>query len=239
MRHSRFYLRMRRYFATGLFSLLPSVIVGWVIYFLVGRLKQATEWVLALVSIQERYWWGELLFPTIFLILAVTLTILVGVVSTTLVGRGTARIWGRVITRIPILSKIYTSIQQVLTTLAQRRTQAFKSVVLMSYPYPHPGMYRLGFVTTDGIDNMIKDEELVAVFVPSSPNPFSGFLFIVNKDHVVPLDIQVEDGIKMIVSGGFVTPNLVRPDIPPPNSGNWANAAPIPDSVTDDGQRTA
>ncbi|GIX07356.1 MAG: hypothetical protein KatS3mg115_1759 [Candidatus Poribacteria bacterium] len=194
---------LRRWFKTGLVSLLPSAVVVWLIYYLYRKLGQATRWVLGQLQL-ETYWWSGLLFPLVFLILAAALIIIVGAISTTVVGRGAVQVWDRLINRIPILNRIYLAVQQVVAAISLRRRQLFQAVVMIEYPYP--GMYRLGFVTAEGLTQLLEGEELVAVLVPSSPNPMTGYLFLARRELIRPVNIAVEDAIKLIMSVGFVAP---------------------------------
>jgi uncharacterized membrane protein len=199
--------RLRRYFLTGLVSLLPTIVVGYILWFFVGRIQRATNWTLDVFRVPTQ-WWAEVLFPVVFLLLTVSLIIIVGVMSRSLGGRGVVRLWERLIVRIPVLSRVYVGVQQIVGALSFQRRQPFKGVVLVEYP--REGMYRLGLITAEGLREFVAGEEFVSVFVPSTPNPMGGFLFLASRAMLRPVDVPVEEAIKMVVSGGFVTPAVVR-----------------------------
>lgn len=207
MDRRRVIVQLRRYFVTGVLSLLPTIVVVYILWFLIGKLKGATDWVFDLFPTLTGFW-AEFLFPVVFLLLAASLIIIMGVASRSLAGRGIVRLWERLITGIPVLSRVYVGVKQIIAALSLQRKQPFKGVVLVQYP--REGMYRIGLITADGLDGFLPDEELLAVFVPSTPNPMGGFLFLVAKRDVIPIKMPVEEAIKMVVSAGFVTPNFVR-----------------------------
>jgi len=177
-------------------------VVVYLVVFLYRRWMSATMSVAALLP-GEIPPWGHQLFSALFLILGLAVIIIIGVVSTTLVGRAAARVWYWVIFRIPILSRIYAAVSQVGAAFSFR-DRVFRAVVLIEYP--RSGVYRVGLVTTDDVADIKHGENMVAVFVPSTPNIMTGYLFLTTDDQLTTVDITVEDAIKMVVSGGFVTP---------------------------------
>lgn len=196
------FTQLKRFFKTGLISLLPTVVVGYIFYYFLGRLQRATTWIYVVFDIRSQ-WWAELLFPVIVLLLGVVAIIIVGATSTTLFGRGFVRLWNRVIVWIPVLNGIYRVVQQIISAMAVPRSQFFKAVVLMEYP--RPGIYRVGFITAESPVDVEGEVGLVSVFVPNTPNVTAGFYFLVSRNQLTVLDIPVEEAIKAIVTGGFVT----------------------------------
>jgi len=195
--------RVKRYFVTGLLSLLPTIVVGYILWFFWGKLKRATNWIYYTFEIRSTFW-SELLFPVIALLLGVVFIIIVGVASRSLGGRGVVRLWERVIRRIPVLSQVYVAVNQIIEALSTGQKRLFKGVVLV--PYPGEGIYRLGFVSSEGVMERTPDPSLTAVFVPNTPNITGGLLFLVSRRVLIPLDMTVEEGMKWVMSGGFVTP---------------------------------
>jgi uncharacterized membrane protein len=108
--------------------------------------------------------------------------------------------------RMPIVRSVYSAIKQIFETIFRQQSQAFREVVL--FQFPRPGIWTLGFITgvTKGEVQSRTGDELVNVFVPTTPNPTSGFLLFVPRKDVTVLGMSVEDGIKMVVSGGILTP---------------------------------
>ncbi len=198
---------LRRYFTTGLISLLPTVAVVYILLFVVGKLKRATDWLIDHLEMDLGPW-TDFAFPVVFFFLSLSMVIVVGVISTTLVGRGASRVWQQIIRRIPILRGVYGAVHQISTALTLRKKHVFKGVVLVQYP--QTGLRQIGFVTDTGIKDLEKDEELISIFLPSTPNPTTGFLFLTTPDHVTYLDISAEEALKMILSGGFLNPTHTR-----------------------------
>jgi uncharacterized membrane protein len=108
--------------------------------------------------------------------------------------------------RIPLINSIYKTSQDVIKTIFASHTQSFKQVVLV--PFPEEGVYCLGLVTRDAppICNDLKKRELISVFVPTTPNPTSGYLLMFSKKDITFLDMRVEDAIKFIISCGVIHP---------------------------------
>ena len=108
--------------------------------------------------------------------------------------------------RVPLLNKIYGTIKQVNEAFSSGKKTAFKTVVLVEFP--RPGMYSIGFITSEQHEEVQTKtkEKVVCVFVPTTPNPTSGFLVLVPEDKVTKLDMSVADGIKYIISLGSVAP---------------------------------
>jgi uncharacterized membrane protein len=164
------------------------------------------------------------------------LGLVIAFLALTLVGALTAGLFGRLwitttehlLARMPIVRSVYSAIKQIFETIFRQQSQAFREVVL--FQYPRPGIWTLGFITgvTKGEVQSRTGDELVNVFVPTTPNPTSGFLLFVPRKDVTVLGMSVEDGIKMVVSGGILTPPddsrqtglrnsrpvVVAPDIP-------------------------
>ncbi|MGE3936916.1 MAG: DUF502 domain-containing protein [Rhodospirillaceae bacterium] len=145
------------------------------------------------------------------LIVLVALT-LIGAVTRGLLGRFALNLVEHLFDRMPVVRGIYGAIKQIFETLLSNKSQAFREVALIEYP--RHGIWTLGFITSSSggeIQNRM-EEEMVNVFVPTTPNPTSGFLLFVPRRDVVVLSMTIEDGFKMIISGGMVTPPDRRPE---------------------------
>lgn len=116
-----------------------------------------------------------------------------------------------VLKRIPLIGGIYDAVKQLVNTIFMRGSTAYRSVVLLEYP--RPGIWVLGFVTamSEGEVQHRTGKRMQGVFVPTTPNPTSGFLIYIPEDQLVPLQMSVEDGVKLVISGGVVEPPF-RPD---------------------------
>jgi uncharacterized membrane protein len=199
--------RIRRTFITGLVISLPLVITIFILKFLFESFDNLLG---PLVTSMIRSFGAPIgpdyKLPGIGLVSTVALIFLIGLVSAHYVGR---RLWDwgeAVLTKIPIIRPVYVAAKQVIDTFSTNSSEAFRKVVVIEYP--RRGMYTIGFITGPAYGE-IKEKtgaDLVNVFVPTTPNPTSGFLLLLPKAEVVELDIPVEDGVKMIVSCGLVTP---------------------------------
>lgn len=140
-------------------------------------------------------------------ILAVILTVLIlyalGTITTHVLFKRLVVLGERVVHRVPLIGIVYQASKQVVETFASEGGQAFRKVVLV--PYPHPGMLTFGFVTNE-TTSLVTGERLYSVFVPTVPNPTTGFVFVVRTTDVHELDWPVEEAIKVIMSGGVMMP---------------------------------
>ncbi len=143
------------------------------------------------------------------LVLLVALTI-IGWVTRGIVGRFILHQGEYLLSRMPIIRSVYGAIKQILETVVSQQSDAFRQVVL--FEYPRRGCWAMGFVTgkTVGEVQNVTSDEIVNVFLPTTPNPTSGYLLFVPRRELVALSMTVEEGIKMVVSGGIVTPPDAR-----------------------------
>jgi uncharacterized membrane protein len=139
------------------------------------------------------------------LILSLLALLLLGVIATNVFGGRLLTVFERRIARLPLLSPIYQGARQITEAIQIREQTEFRKVVLIRFP--HAGVQSLGFVTREfGFATRFADEPTALVFVPTTPNPTSGFLVAVTQREIVTLDISVEEGVKLVISGGLLTP---------------------------------
>jgi len=145
------------------------------------------------------------------LLLAVVLVSLAGLLTRYYVGKRLIEWLDMTMLRVPLLNKIYGTIKQVNEAFSSGKKTSFKTVVLVEFP--RAGMYSVGFLTSEKHDEIQTktNEKVVCVFVPTTPNPTSGFLVVVPEDKVTKLDMSVADGIKYIISLGSVSPEYTTP----------------------------
>lgn len=145
-------------------------------------------------------------FPGVGVIASVVFFILVGWLARNFLGRLFIRVSEFIVGRMPIIRTVYSAIKQIFETVATTQSQAFRECVMIEYP--RKGMWCIGFLTgtTKGEVQRLTDDEVVNIFLPTTPNPTSGFLLFVPRSDVTFLDMSVEEGIKMIVSAGIITP---------------------------------
>lgn len=198
--------RLRNYLLTGLLVLAPTGVTLFVFYRLLN-------WVDNLLG---RYLRFEALdyhrIPGLGLLATLTILVIVGFLAS-LAGQGPlARLWDKLLTRIPGVGLVYGSTKSLGEAfLTQKEEQAFRKVVLIEWP--KPGLWRIGFVTGH-VSDEIKEKlgaDVACVFVPHTPNPASGFVHYAPKQDLVYLDWPVEEGLKVVVSGGVVQPGMAMP----------------------------
>jgi len=197
---------MRKYFITGLLILVPLAITAWVLNLVISTMDQS------LLFVPER-WQPRTLFgfdiPGLGTLLTVVIVFLTGLLTNNLVGNYVVRMWEKLLKPIPLVNSLYSSVKQVSDTLFSSSGNAFRKAVLI--PYPHQNSYTIAFLTgTPGGD--VKNHlvgDYVSVYVPTTPNPTSGFFLMLARKDVVELDMSVDAALKYIVSMGVVAPESV------------------------------
>lgn len=195
--------RMKKYFITGLLVLVPLFITVWVLKTLVQTLDQS----LLLLPVA---WRPETLLgvdiPGFGVILTVGIVLATGLVATNIFGQQLIELWEGLLIRVPVVKSIYSSVKQVSDTLFSDSGNAFRQALLIEYP--RQGSWTIAFLTgTPGGDvaNHLQGE-YVSVYVPTTPNPTSGFFLMLPKSDVVELDMSVDQALKYIISMGTVAP---------------------------------
>jgi uncharacterized membrane protein len=201
--------RVRRYFLTGIVVTAPLSITLYITYlFLVTVDRQVTK---ILPKDWYHAFYGDTMFPGLGVVIAVLFFVAIGWFATNFMGRLTIRLYEYVVARMPVIRSLYNAIKQIFETVMATQSQAFRDVVMLEYP--RKGIWSLGFVTgiTKGEAQELTAAEVLNVFVPTTPNPTSGFLLFVPRDDLVFLKMSVEEGIKLVVSAGILTPdNIVQ-----------------------------
>lgn len=194
--------RARIWLLTGLLVLAPSAITVWVFFRLLNTIDNWLGRYLRFEAFDYRRLPGAGLLATLLLL------IIVGAVISRLGSGPIGRLWDRVLMRIPGIALLYGSTKSLGDALLNPNQQPFQSVVLV--PWPSQGSWRIGFITGRATPEVVRGlkQEVEVVFVPSTPNPASGFVHYVARDQVVYLDWPVEYGLQVIVSGGVVQPSL-------------------------------
>lgn len=194
---------LRRWFITGLVVLLPVIVTIWALSFGFNLLDGLWRSLLA-------YLLGYYV-PGIGALLTVTLTVAAGAVATNVIGRRLIG-WGeRLLTRIPVVSTVYTTTKQIVDLLAGEQKTAFQRVVLVEYP--RRGVYSVGFLTAAGCPPPAQEavgEEMWSVFVPTAPNPTSGWVVMVPKSQCRVLGMTVDEAFRYIISGGVLVNATAR-----------------------------
>jgi uncharacterized membrane protein len=193
---------MKRYLIAGLLVWVPLGVTVMVVRLLVGFMDQT------LVLLPAKYQPDNLLgfhIPGLGVVLSVIIVLSTGIVVANLFGRKLVQLWENMLARIPLVRTIYAGVKQILETVFSSG-QSFRKVLLVEYP--RKGLWTLGFQsgTTRGEAQAKTGVEVINVFIPTTPNPTSGFFIMVPRDEVIELDMNVDDGLKMIISAGVVVP---------------------------------
>ena len=199
--------RLRNYFLTGLIVTAPLVITVYLVWTFV---QWVDGWVIPYVPARynpETYLPFDI--PGIGLIIAIVTITLVGFLTANIIGRSVVRYGEYLLGRMPLVRNIYNGLKQIFETVFSQGTASFQQVGLVQYP--RPGVWAIVFVATAargeiGAKLAVHHEDTVAVFLPTTPNPTSGFLLYVPRNEVLMLDMTVEDGAKLIISAGLVSP---------------------------------
>jgi len=199
----KFGSRLKRWFLTGIILLVPVLVT----FYLLAAVVHTMDGVIHLIP--PAYQPVQLVgfnIPGLGLILTVLLVLLTGMIGASLIGRRLVRFGETLLGRIPLVRAVYGSLKHVLETILHNNKDTFRRVVMIEYP--RRGLYALAFVTgTDrGEVQHNTSSNVIAVFVPTTPNPTSGFLLYVPEGEVVPMQMTVEQGMKCVISGGVISP---------------------------------
>ena len=199
-----FLSKIRSYFLTGVIITAPVGLTFYVAILFIGFVDSRVRNI-----IPEKYHYDNLLpieIPGIGLLFVFILLTFIGFLTAGLIGRFIIKLGERIISRLPIIRSVYGALKQIFESVLASSSKSFREVVLIEYP--RKGVWAIGFITGDTkgeVQNATK-ENMVNVFLPTTPNPTSGFLLFVPRKDVIILDMNVEEGIKMVISGGIVTP---------------------------------
>jgi len=201
-------VNVRRYFITGLLIWVPLGITLWVLSLLIGIMDQSL--LLLPDAFQTRNWLGFHL-PGLGVILTLIVVFASGIAATNILGQRLWLMWESLLGRIPVVKSVYSSVKQVSDTLFSSTGQAFRKALLVQYP--RPGSWTIAFLTGTPGGDVINHlpGEFVSVYVPTTPNPTSGFFLMMPKSDVIELDISVDEALKYIISMGVVTPGTRSP----------------------------
>jgi uncharacterized membrane protein len=194
---------MKKYFITGLLVLVPVVITAWVLSTLINTLDQSL--LLLPVSWRPKAYLG-LEIPGLGALLTLLIIFVTGVIATNIFGQQLILLWENLLSRVPFVKSIYSSVKQVSDTLFSDSGNAFRKAVLVQFPLE--GTWTIAFITgTPGGDvGKHLQGEFVSVYVPTTPNPTSGFFLMLPKTEVIELSMSVDEALKYIISMGTVAP---------------------------------
>ena len=194
---------MKKYIIAGLLVWMPLGITFLVVRAIVGFLDGA------LLLLPHSYQPDTLLgmhIPGLGVVIAVVLVLTTGMIVANFLGKRIVSAWESLLARIPLVRTLYSGIKQIMEAVLAADGKSFSKVLLLEYP--RKGVWSLAFMTSDELGE-VQDKtcsNVISVFIPTTPNPTSGFVLMVPKEDVIELDMSVEDGLKMIISMGVVVP---------------------------------
>ncbi len=197
--------RIRGYFLAGILVTAPIGITFYISWLLIRWVDSKVTPLLPTAYNPETYLHHAV--PGMGLIIVFVALTFIGWATAGLLGRLWTRLSEHILARMPVIRSVYGAVKQIIETILKQQSNAFREVVL--FEYPRRGSWALGFITgqTQGEVQNLTEEDVVNVFLPTTPNPTSGYLLFIPRRELVILDMTVEEGIKMVVSGGIVTPS--------------------------------
>ena len=196
--------RIRAYLLAGILVTAPVAITLYLAWAVVDLIDNSVSKLLPSQYNPESYL--PFSVPGLGVVIVVLMLTLIGAFTAGVIGRLVIRAGEAVLARMPVIRSVYGATKQIMETVLANQSSAFREVVLLEYP--RRGIWTLGFISgqTQGEVQNLTTEDVVNVFVPTTPNPTSGFLLFVPRSDLHVLEMTVEEGIKMVVSGGIVTP---------------------------------
>jgi len=200
---------LRRYLMAGIIIWVPLIVTVLVVRFLVNLMDRS------MVLVPPAFRPDTLLgfhIPGLGVLLTIVVLLVTGMLGANLFGRRLVHLWESLMSRIPLVRSIYMGAKQVAETVLSDGSTSFKRVMLVEYP--RKGVWSMCFQTSTALHE-IQDktaDEVICVFVPTTPNPTSGFILFVPRSDLIDLDMSVDEGLKMIISLGVVVPRWRNPD---------------------------
>tara|TARA_B100000315_G_scaffold147013_1_gene136028 strand:- start:6514 stop:7176 length:663 start_codon:yes stop_codon:yes gene_type:complete len=199
--------KLQNLFIAGLLVLLPISITVFILTFVFQKLDNllSPAFVKLLILFGLPLQRGQFI-PGLGFVATIIIIVFTGLITKNILGRKLFSLGEIIVERIPVARSIYSGAKQIIDAVSKSQLEAFNKVVMVEYP--RKGLFSLGFVTCEarGEIQEYTKENVVNVFIPTTPNPTSGLLIFVPKEDIIPLSMTVEEGIKLVVSGGIVTP---------------------------------
>lgn len=201
---------MKKYFISGLVILLPVTLTVWFLHFVVNLLtKPFVGLVLKIFPASALKLHPQLLkygSQIIILVGLFLLTLILGFFARWFIFNALVKLSDKILHKIPLINKVYKTTQDLVKTIFVTDKNSFKQVVMV--PFPYKGLYSIGFVSRKAPDTCSEaiNNQLYSVFIPTTPNPTTGFIILFKKEDLIFLEMKPEDGIKYIVSCGVIIP---------------------------------
>jgi len=204
---------MKKNLIAGLLVTIPAALTYMILSFVITRVDKGMKPVITgILGPQNIKLMEEWHIPGMGFVFLVLFIIAVGLVGTNFIGKKIVAMGEKLLHKIPVVRVIYTSIKKVVDTVSLTETPSFQKMVLITYP--REPLKTLGIVCCDTPEGITKGEKMLNVFVPTSPNPTTGFLFMLPEKDTQPLKMSVEEGLKMIISFGMTNPDSLK-EYPP------------------------
>ena len=194
---------MRKYLIAGLLVWMPLGVTFLVVRAIVGFLDKS------LLLLPDAFQPDRLLgfhIPGLGVLLAIALVLVTGMIMANLLGRRLVAFWESLLARIPLVRTLYSAVKQIMEAVLATDAKSFRKVLLVEYP--RKGVWSLAFMTSDDLGE-VQDKTIanvISVFIPTTPNPTSGFLLFYNEKDVTELDMSIEEAAKLVISAGLVYP---------------------------------
>ncbi len=194
--------KLRRYFFAGFLLVLPTALTVYFLWYIFYHIDNI------LYKYLDKYF--HIRIPGVGFIIIIIFITLLGLLATNIIGKKLISLWHALLIRTPLVNKVYTTIHQMSDAFLGGDKNIFKSVVIVEYP--RKGLYSLGFISNEAEGEIQRKtkETVVAVFIPTTPNPTSGILIFVPKEDLIYLSMSVEDGMKAVISGGIYHPETYK-----------------------------
>lgn len=201
---------LRRYLVAGLLVWIPLGVTIFILKVLIGLMDKS------LLLIPQQYRpeeWLGFSVPGLGLILTLLVLLVTGLLAANIVGRSMVGLWESLLDRIPVVRSVYSAAKNFTEIVFSDSGQSFKKVLLIEYP--RKGIYSLAFQTATNLGEVQgrTGEQMVCTFVPTTPNPTSGYIIIVPKKDIIELDMEIDEALKMIISLGVIIPTWGKDQI--------------------------
>ena len=195
--------KLKTYLFTGILVTAPVTITFYMAYELFLWIDKWSKSLFPPQSTNQLFYY----IPGFGIIVLISALIIIGMFTTGFIGNFFVRLGDFIVSKMPLISSIYSLLKQLFETVLSPKSQSFKEAVLVQYP--RTGIWIIGFLagpSAENLQNKVPNKDLLSVFIPTTPNPTSGFLILIPKKDVIKLDISVEDALKYVVSCGIVAP---------------------------------
>ncbi len=197
--------KIKKIFVAGILALLPITVTAYLLYFLYSFIVSKASPIVKKIAYQYGYYFSEYVFQIGTLLIVCIIIFVIGIFTRMYLGKLFIKLLDNIMTHIPIARSIYNATKQVIDSFGSTSGSSFSKVVLVEFP--RRDMWMIAFVVRDSLpmmQNISTQEDSINLFIPTAPNPTSGFVAVVPKKDIRELDITVEEGIKFVLSLGII-----------------------------------